>query len=62
MGIYIKTAVVWAERATEAGKVATREGISRYKAGDYLVANKEDGSDNYCMSAGKFESLYELDE
>ena len=62
MGIYVKTGVVWAERATEAGKVVTREGISRYKAGDYLVANKEDGSDNYCISAGKFESLYELDE
>lgn len=61
-GIYVKTGVIWAERATQSGKVVTKEGISHYQAGDYLVSNKEDGSDEYCVSAGKFESMYEPDE
>jgi hypothetical protein len=58
-GIYVKTTVIWAERAAKAGEVVTKEGISRYHAGDYLVANKADGSDAYCISASKFESMYE---
>jgi hypothetical protein len=39
-GIYIKTAPVWAEVATEPGSVVTKEGESHYQAGDYLVYNK----------------------
>jgi hypothetical protein len=61
-GIYVKTTVIWAERAGEPGKVATKEGVSHYQAGDYLVSNNEDGSDAYCISAAKFESMYEPDE
>ena len=59
---YIKTTRVWAEIATEAGSVATKEGRSQYQNGDYLVFNNEDGTDAYCIGAAKFESMYELDD
>ena len=58
-GIYVKTTPIWAEVATEPGVVRTKEGESHYKAGDYLVSNNEDGTDAYCISAAKFESMYE---
>lgn len=61
-GMYVKTTPVWAEIATHAGSVSTKEGTSHYEAGDYLVFNTEDGTDAYCMSASKFEAMYELDE
>ena len=61
-GIYVKTTPIWAEVASEPGQVDTKEGVSRYQAGDYLVSNNEDGTDAYCISAAKFESMYELDE
>ena len=61
-GRYVKTTPIWAEVATEAGRVITKEGASTYRAGDYLVSNNEDGTDAYCISAAKFESMYELDE
>ena len=61
-GIYVKTTPIWAARATQPGSVATKEGRSHYNAGDYLVSNNEDGTDAYCISADKFESMYEPDE
>ena len=61
-GIYLKTTPIWAEMASESGQVDTKEGVSHYQAGDYLVSNNEDGTDAYCISAAKFESMYELDE
>jgi hypothetical protein len=61
-GIYVKTTPIWAEVASEPGQVHTKEGTSSYQAGDYLVSNNEDGTDAYCISAAKFESMYELDE
>ena len=61
-GTYVKTTPIWAEIATEDGSVPTKEGESHYKSGDYLVYNNEDGTDAYCISAAKFESMYELDE
>lgn len=57
-GIFLKTTPVWAERATTAGSVKTKEGESRYKKGDYIVSNNKDGSDGYCMSARKFTAMY----
>lgn len=60
-GAYVKTAPVWAERATQAGTVPTKEGATAYAAGDWLVSNNEDGSDAYAIAAGKFETLYEPD-
>lgn len=61
-GHFIKITPIWAKKATESGVVKTREGASHYAAGDYLVANNEDGTDAYRIRAGKFESMYELDE
>jgi hypothetical protein len=61
-GIYVKTTPIWAEKATRPGSVPTKEGQSHYHAGDYLVSNNEDGSDAYCISAAKFDSMYEPDE
>lgn len=62
VGAYVKTAPVWAERAAQAGRVATKEGHTAYEAGDWLVSNDEDGGDAYAVSAGRFEKMYELDE
>ena len=61
-GRYRKTNSVWAELATEPGVVKTKEGESHYRAGDYLVSNNEDGTDAYCISADKFQAMYEPEE
>ena len=61
-GTYVKTTPVWAERTQQAGEVKTKEGVTRYEAGDYLVSNHSDGSDEYAISAEKFEFLYERGE
>lgn len=61
-GRYVKTTCIWAERADKPGSVRTKEGESAYQAGDYLVSNNENGSDAYCISAGKFEAMYEPDD
>ena len=58
-GIYVKRTPVWAEIATVAGSVKTKEGRSRYRRGDYLVFNEASGGDGYCMSAAKFKSMYQ---
>jgi hypothetical protein len=58
-GAFVKTTPVWAARATSTGVVRTKEGVSHYEPGDYLVSNEEDGSDAYCVRADKFESMYE---
>ena len=57
-GAYVKTTPVWAERAEKPGVVPTKEGSTRYDAGDYLVSNSDDDSDRYAISAEKFETLY----
>jgi len=61
-GKYLKVTPVWARVATEEGHLTTKEGVSHYKKGDYLVYNNKDGTDGYCISTDKFESMYELDE
>jgi hypothetical protein len=58
-GAFVKTTPIWAEVATRAGKVGTKEGASHYDTGDYLVSNEADGSDSYCISAEKFRTLYD---
>lgn len=60
-GAYVKTTPVWAERATRAGSVKTKEGSTQYEAGDYIVSNNSDGSDEYAMTAQTFEALYTPD-
>ncbi len=61
-GTYVKKTPVWAGRARAAGSVKTKEGVTHYEAGDYLVSNNRDGSDEYAISADKFKSLYEPDK
>jgi hypothetical protein len=61
-GQYTKVTQVWASVASDSGTVETLEGSTAYVPGDYLVSNNEDGTDSYCITAGKFETLYELDE
>ena len=58
-GHYVKTTPIWAEQADADGSVATKEGESHYRAGDYLVSNDEDGGDAYCISRDKFDAMYE---
>ena len=58
-GIYLKITPVWAEAASEAGEVETKEGTTHYLAGDYLVFNEESGGDPYAVSAEKFEKMYQ---
>jgi predicted acylesterase/phospholipase RssA len=59
-GTYVKSTPVWAQRASQAGSVKTKEGVTHYEAGDYLVSNNQDGSDEYAMTTAKFENLYKL--
>jgi hypothetical protein len=61
-GRYVKLATIWAEVADRSGMIETKEGVSYYKEGDYLVSNNENGTDAYCLSAEKFESMYELED
>ena len=58
-GKYVKTTPVWAEAAGAAGQARTQEGLTNYKAGDYLVFNQEDGGDPYAVEKARFESMYE---
>jgi hypothetical protein len=60
-GRWLKTTPVWAEQATQAGDVATKEGLTHYEAGDWLVSNNDDGSDAYAIGADKFDRMYDLD-
>lgn len=61
-GTYVKSTPVWATKAEAAGSVATKEGRTHYEAGDYLVSNASDGSDQYAIGAEKFEALYMPDD
>jgi len=61
-GTYVKTTPVWAEVAREAGSVQTKEGVTHYRSGDYLVFNEERGGDAYAVSADKFEAIYQRAE
>jgi hypothetical protein len=56
---YVKVAPVYAEVATTAGDVKTKEGTTHYDAGDYLVYNEADGGDPYAVSKENFERMYE---
>jgi hypothetical protein len=58
-GRYVKHSTIWAVPADSDGVVATKEGETHYRAGDYLVFNEEGGQDAYAISREKFERLYE---
>lgn len=57
-GEFIKCGFVWAEQASSDGEIATKEGHSRYKSGDYLVYNDPHRSDGYTIAADKFHDMY----
>lgn len=57
-GVYTKTAPVWAEVTKAAGAIETKEGVTEYLAGDYLVFNGAERVDGYAVSREKFESMY----
>ena len=58
-GRYVKKTPVWAEVATQAGRIETKEGSSRYRRGDYLVYNERDGGDGYAVAAARFRKMYQ---
>jgi hypothetical protein len=58
-GIYEKVAPVWAKVAEQPGQIATKEGVTHYQAGAYLVYNDPDGKDGYAVDAEKFEKMYQ---
>jgi hypothetical protein len=58
-GVFRKVSPVWAERMETAGSVATKEGVTHYPAGAYLVSNDAGGTDVYAVAAGTFEAMYE---
>ena len=58
-GTYSKVTTVWAEKAREAGVVTTKEGVTHYEAGDYIVFNEPGGGDPYAVSKATFEKTYE---
>ncbi len=58
-GRYVKSQPVWAQVADEYGKIQTKEGETRYKAGDMIVFNNHDEIDGYAMTADTFKRLYE---
>ena len=59
-GLYEKVAPVWAEIAEHPGQITTKEGVTHYNAGAYLVYNEPDGKDGYAVDAEAFEKMYEL--
>lgn len=61
-GCYKKVTPVWAELATEHGRVPTKEGWTAVEPGDFIVSNDEDGQDSWAMNAAAFRQLYVLDE
>lgn len=61
-GVYAKTKAVWAEIAEADGVISTKEGVTHYQAGDYIVFNDKNRLDGYAVSAEKFEAMYEPDE
>jgi hypothetical protein len=58
-GLYRKVAPVWAETADRDGAIKTKEGVTHYAAGAYLVFNDEKGQDGYAVAAASFEAMYE---
>jgi len=58
-GRYAKSTPVWAEVAISAGAIETKEGVTHYEAGDYLVYNAAERRDGYAIGPAKFRELYE---
>jgi len=62
-GMYVKTGGVWVEPALADGTIETFEGTTGYRAGDYLVFDREVDGKGYAVSKMDFERMYEkIDE
>lgn len=59
-GRYVKTTLIVARKAEAAGAVQSKEGVTHYQAGDYVVYNEADESDSYAIEAAKFDEMYVL--
>jgi hypothetical protein len=59
VGTYMKVAPVWAEKASTAGEIRTKEGVTHYEPGDYLVYNEPGSGDGYAVAKDVFERMYE---
>ena len=57
-GLYRKVAPVWAEVANRDGAIRTKEGLTKYKVGDYLVSNDKQGKDGWAVKAPFFKKMY----
>lgn len=58
-GVFVKTGAVWAEVAEADGQIVTKEGVTHYQAGAYIVYNDPEGKDGYAVKAEAFERMYE---
>ena len=58
-GEYEKFGTVWAERTDAAGDIVTKEGRTRYEAGDYVVYNDEQRQDGWAIPRETFEKTYQ---
>lgn len=57
-GRYRKVGHVYAVRADEAGRIATKEGETAYRVGDYVVGDRPEGGNFYAMEPDKFHEKY----
>ena len=58
-GRFLKHSHIYAIKVETSGQVSTHEGVTNYKAGDYLIENSADPKDTYAIDAKKFHQLYE---
>lgn len=58
-GVFEKVGEIWAEIADADGAIKTIEGSTAYRAGDYLVFDRETGGEGYAIGRLKFERWYE---
>jgi hypothetical protein len=61
-GVFLKKTPLYARVATSGGSIATQEGSTRYRRGDYVVFNDRSGRDGYAISRTKFRKLYVKDD
>lgn len=58
-GLYHKEAPVWAVVADADGAIRTKEGLTNYRKGWYLVYNDAERKEGWAISPEKFHSMYE---
>ncbi len=61
-GQYEKSTTIFAEKADQDGSIKTKEGVTHYKSGDYLVYNRQGRKDGYAMSEEEFNRMYGIAE